>query len=503
MKTKLFFVFLVAIIVFGIISRFYAISGNRIFFTVDEGRDAVYVRQILNYHQIFTKGPESSVRGIFTGPLWYYFIAIGYALIKGNPAGSVLMLVLLNISITVAVILILRKEVDEKISLIAGLGLMIFWSFFSTSLWGFNPFPLVALSFILILLLLKFIQTNKQKYYGWALLPIILAFNTELAGAIAFFLFYILAGGYFIFRKKLNLRNYFIFAFLIPGIGIAKIVFDYLRQPKNPEINAGLKVLSGTNFKQMGIEFMKMIGTSSIPQNVYLGFLVIIVIIILYLRLTKKNIFIKNFIYSTFTLIITSFFFFASNHGWRSWHTVYIPPIILVAVLSMCYELKLLGKILIGVILILQLISFRNNYLDYLKPSPNPSILYNQIKVLDWVYGNSEGNGFDLYTYTNSFYDYSYQYLVSWYGKTKYGFYPCEYSNFPLSIKTLYIPGWENYVEPKLGCDKFRFLIIDSDTNGNMNKDWINSFRSQTVFLEKVQIGGTTIEKRKVPDKIR
>src|SRR5260221_13789726 len=116
---------------------------------------------------------------------------------------------------------------------------------------------------------------------------------------------------------------------------------------------------------------------------------------------------------------------------------------------------------------------------------------------------HNENYGFNLYTYTNSFYDYSYQYLVSWYGLPKYGFYPCEYSNFPLSIKTLYIPHTENYVEPKLGCDKFRFLIIDSTTNGNENKDWINKFRNQTIFIEKVNIGNTIIEKRRLPDIIK
>jgi hypothetical protein len=64
----------------------------------------------------------------------------------------------------------------------------------------------------------------------------------------------------------------------------------------------------------------------------------------------------------------------------------------------------------------------------------------------------------------------------------------------------LYVPGWEHYVEPKLGCDKFRFLIIESDTNGETNKDWILDFRSKNVFLERVTIGKTVIEKYKLPD---
>jgi len=492
---KYFCILLAILILFGLLSRVFAISGNRIFFTVDEGRDAIYVRQILNYHQIFTKGPESSVRGIFTGPLWYYFISIGYLLMNGNPTGAVLVLILLNLGVTIVLVTILRREINEKLALTVGLGLMVSWPFFNTSLYGFNPFPLVALSIILILLLAK----NK---YGWALLPILLAFNTELAGAISFLIFYILVGLIFVLQRKINIKKYLLFSFLIPSIGLFKILFDYLGQPKNTT-SSGLRVLAGTNFKQIFIEFIKMIGQVSIPQNVYLGFLVIIVITIFYIKLRKKNIFGKRIIYLALTLIFVSYLFFGSNHGWRAWHTVYIAPLVLISVLLMLYEFKKVGKILIVIILFLNIVSFKNNYIDYLKPSPNPSLLSNEEVVLDWIYTHNENNGFNLYTYTNSFYDYSYQYLISWYALPKYGFYPCEYSNFPLSIKALYIPGATNYVTPQLGCDKFRFLIIDSDTNGNQNKDWINDFRSQTILVDRTQIGNTTIEKRKIPDRIR
>src|SRR5258708_2262847 len=168
----------------------------------------------------------------------------------------------------------------------------------------------------------------------------------------------------------------------------------------------------------------------------------------------------------------------------------------------MCWELKRVGRLFIIIIFIFQILIFKDNYLNYLKPSPNPSLLYNQEKVMDWIYTHNENNGFNLYTYTNTYWDYTYQYLVYWYALPKYGFYPCEYSNFPLSIKALYIPYPENYVRPQLGCDKFRFLIIDSVTNGNENKNWINDFRSQTILVDETKIGNTTIEKRRVPDRI-
>jgi len=43
---------------------------------------------------------------------------------------------------------------------------------------------------------------------------------------------------------------------------------------------------------------------------------------------------------------------------------------------------------------------------------------------------------------------------------------------------------------------------VDSNTNGNKNKDWINQFKNLTIFVEETRIGNTIIEKRRVPDKI-
>ncbi|CAN5339374.1 hypothetical protein BH10PAT1_BH10PAT1_4670 [soil metagenome] len=480
MNKKIFWIFVFAIILFGFVTRIYAIHGNNIFFTADQGRDALYVREIINSHALFLRGPETSVRGLFTGPLWYYFIAIGYAVMNGNPAGSVLMLTLLNLSITLVLMIIIKRQVNEKLALLIGFGLQIFWPFFQTSLYGFNPFPLVALSIILILLLTK----NKYKL---ALIPVLLAFNTELAGAIVFLIFYILVGFYQVLYKKLTRLNFFVFALGIPVIGIVKIVFDFIKMPKMT-INTGLNVFGGTNFIQIFQEFVKM------------GVGVFVIIFLIYLFKKGKNNFVNRFVILSFVLIFISFLFFGSNHGWREWQTNYIPPLIFINIIFIIWEFKKWRYFLILIILISQILNFRNNYIAYLKPSNDRSLLYNQEKVLDWIYTHNEGNGFDLYTYTDSFYDYSYQYLISWYGETKYGFYPCEYSNFPLSHKYLYIQGNTNYTSPQLGCDKFRFLIIDSKTNGNENRNWINEFRNETVFLEKTQIGNTTIEKRKVPD---
>lgn len=497
LRNNLFWIFLAVILVFGILIKVVATSENRIFFTVDQGRDAVYAREIINYHTIFTKGPQATLTGLYTGPLWYYFISIGYLLIHGNPVGAVWFLTLVNIATTAVLVIIIKKEINWKIALIVAFSLQIFWNFFTISLWAFNPFILVPLTIILILLLVK----NK---YALAVIPIILAFNSELAGAIALFFFYISYGFWMTITKKINWKKFLLFALAIPTLAITKTIFDFLKTPRNPSPTGSTKLFSGTNFHQIGIEFIKIIGSTAIPQSPILGFLLVISIIIVFIFFIKnKNSFTKKFFFLLTALTFVCFIFFGSGHFWSAWHTAFLAPLFFICILIISWNMKVLGKAIIAIILFLQLISFKTNLQNYLKPSPNPSLLSNELKVLDWVYNHNEGNGFNLYTYTNTFYDYTYQYLIYWYALPKYGFYPCEYSNFPLSHKYLYIPGANHYVSPQLGCDKFRFLIIDSNTNGEKNKDWIKNFKNQTILLESTRIGNTTVEKRKVPDKIK
>jgi len=300
--------------------------------------------------------------------------------------------------------------------------------------------------------------------------------------------------------KRTNWKKFIIFALAIPLLGVSKIIFDFLKTPRNIS-GGGMKLFSGTNFHQIGIEFTKIIGRTVIPQNPVLGFITTVIIFAFLIK--NKNSFTKKFVLLTLSLIITCFLFFGSSHFWSAWHTAFIAPLTLISLILTLYQFKKIRVLLIAIIFLLQIINFKNKLSSYLKPSGNPSLLNNELKVLDWIYTHNEGNGFNLYTYTNTFYDYTYQYLVYWYALPKYGFYPCEFSNFPLSPKYLYIPGADHYEKPMLGCDKFRFLIIDSKTNGEKNKNWINDFKNQTILLEKTRIGNTLIEKRKVPDKIK
>lgn len=522
MKGRLFWLLTFGIFFISIVLHILAVRDNHFFFTVDQGRDAVYVREIINYHSIFLRGPETTIRGIYTGPLWYYFLAVGYLIFKGNPFGGIFMLLILNLGTTLFLIWWVGKKIGKIEGLVAGFALQLNWGFFYTSLWAFNPFPLVSLSIILIIILTKFLSgawptslvsesgttllvKGKRNYYFLALVPIIFAFNTEVAGALALLIFYILVGFVGVLKKHLSLKAYFVSAFLLPALGLLRLFYEALIQfIKSGSFYSGptqgLGVASSTNFEGITKEFLNIFSNAVVPQNTTLSFLIFlaaIFLLILNKARVKKSI--ARFIFLTFLLTLVSYLFFASNRGWRDWHTVYLAPLIFISLLLAILSLpKKIGFLILAFVMFFQIKNFGQRYFSYTKESGDPSLLSNQLKIIDWVYTQSEGNGFSIYTYTNTFYDYPYQYLFSWYGKPKYGFYPCEYSNFPDSLKTLYIPGYEHYNEPKLGCDKWRYLIIESDTNGEKNKEWIREFSIMTRLIDTTYIGKTKIEKRAV-----
>ncbi len=503
---------LLLIIFVGLFLRLYVVAGDNLFFTVDQGRDAVYVREILTHGRIFLKGPETNIRGIFAGPLGDYFIAVGYLISGGHPFGGVLMMIAINIVLTVLLILWLRKKVGKVKALLAGAALQLYWPFFETSLWGFHPFPLVLLSFILIFLLTRFVtlyhrtstvvQKENSRYYYWAIVPVLVAFNFEVAGAMALFIFYFIVGIYGVRKKLISARLFAVIGILLPSLGtlfLARQFIFGIFSSKATQGASGAQVFSGTNFQTMTVEFAKMMGTLTVPQNLYLGILVLGVIVFFFVKhqtVRTGSDPASRFILLVLFLTLISFLFFSLTLGWRSWQTVYLPPLVFVSVLLMLTQIpKKIGILFFALIMIFQIANFKQKYLEYLKPQGNPSLLYNQLATVDWIYQKSESQGFRAYNYTDTFYDYPYQYLFWWKGLQKYGYLPDEYANFPLSHKALYIPGYEDYSQPARSGLGLKYLVIQSNTNGEDNADWPEKFRFYHDLVDQTKIGDIRIEK--------
>ena len=189
--------------------------------------------------------------------------------------------------------------------------------------------------------------------------------------------------------------------------------------------------------------------------------------------------------------------FFSTNNGWRDWQTVYIFPLIFVSALLIISQLKRnVAVLFFAIIFFSQISSFLDRYPRELKVSDDPSILANELSAIDWVYQESNGKGFNVYSYVPPAVDYPYQYLFWWHGLEKYKYVPCDYSSFPGSPKPFYIPGSMHYEDPKKECMNLRFLIIEPDKNTTARENWIEALRKDTTLISEKNVGKIQLEKR-------
>lgn len=494
------------ILVAGLFLRIIPSFNNNFYFTVDQGRDGVYVRELLEHKTILIRGPETTIRGIFTSPGWYYFIAVGYFLFKAHPFGAVFMLIFLNLAVTAFLIWKVRKRVGDWKALILAGALQFYWFFFDTSRYAFNPFPLVALSIVLMVWLVDFITGERKKYY-LAIIPVLLAFNFNIAGAVALFVFYTTIGFYGAFAKKLSWKTYLLFILVLPLLGGLSVLKQAWQLYKNVRLLSftttdGVGVFDSTNFIYMLGKFGEIVSNASIPQSVLTGIVVFSIGYLAFIKFGNKNRFVTCFVNLTLVLLVVSYFFFGSNKGWYDWHTVYLPVLLFVSLVLMLVSVpKKIGTPILLLVVYSQLLVFIPRYVQYLKPSNDPGILANQMKVVDWIYSKREDDGFSAYVYTQREFDYTYQYLFWWYGIQKYGFVPCEYtiSRKPGFLKHTYVPGEDKYRKPSLGCAQFRFVIVEPEDDQQKVEKWISEQKitENTILIEEAEIVGVKIQKRK------
>src|SRR5258708_16370059 len=179
---KIFYLLIFLILLASFVFHIFAIRNNHFYFTVDQGRDAVYIREIINYHKIFKVGPETNIKGVFAGPMEYYLLSIGYLLFHGNPLGGVFVMIILNLLLTAILIISLSSKIGKTKALLVGLSLQFFWWFFSTSLYPFHPFPLVAISLMEALCLIQFLK-GKRFYFLMAYSFTLSSFSLKLSDA--------------------------------------------------------------------------------------------------------------------------------------------------------------------------------------------------------------------------------------------------------------------------------------------------------------------------------
>lgn len=503
MNKKLFWLLFSSILVFSFILRVVPSQDHNFFFTMDQADDGVWAREFFERGQLLWHGAQTNIPGVYSGPLWYYFISIGYLIFRGDPFGALFMVILLNVGLTGFIMYVLRKEVGETKALAVGFLLQFFWWFYDTSRWAFNPFPLVFCGVAVVLLLSLFLKTKKSRYFFLSTLPVFLGFNAEVAGASALFLFFVLFLSWAIWKRKIKLTKGLVGILILPSFGAAVLFFQLAKRffANQESLLPGQTTgyFSGTNYFYIAQEFAQIFSYALLPYKILLSLGLFLLIFYFYYKQKNKNPFVLHFTLLSLGLFAVCFVMFGATRGWYDWHTVFLPTVLFTSVILLLLSIpKKFGIALLVVVMFFQISVFKERYREYLSPQKGPGVTSTQVKVLDWIYQNSENDGFNAYTYMPALRDYPYQYLFWWYGRKKYGFVPCEYSIYPGGLK-LYVPNKDSYSTPTLGCERLRFLIIEAQLKADgVFSEWLRISQDKTILLDSVIIEGVKIEKRRL-----
>ncbi|MBI3577120.1 hypothetical protein HY086_03740 [Candidatus Gottesmanbacteria bacterium] len=336
-----------------------------------------------------------------------------------------------------------------------------------------------------------------------------LGFHVEIAGSIALAFFYGTFGLWAAYKKRITPALFLlgvgiVGCFFVPHlVSEAQSDFAQTRVLVN-EIGNPHGIFSGSAFSSISKELTSTIVRSislQTPQVSVILFGAIVWLVAARWQIRRKrHIFIKRFFLLCLGLVVVTWAWFSTNLGWRSWQTVYMSPLLYVAVLLALFDIpKKIGYTVLAISLVSHAILFWGQYDDYVYgPTADASILHNELAAIDWVYQKADRKGFSVYNYLPSVYDYPYQYLFWWHGRKTYGYLPCEYASFP-GAPGLFVPGKIYYQEPTRGCPtSARFLIVEPDDNRDNRRRWLDAVKHNTTLLEESDVGNIHLEKRVV-----
>lgn len=487
---------------FELIFLFVPIRQGIFFFTFDQARDAIWVKNQIDGRQLSLLGPWASLQGTFFGPLWFWLLIIPHIILGGSPSGYVVFNALIVFGTVIFTSFILRKFSKTTSYFIIIIGLISI-GFHGIAGFAFPSHMMLFFTLMLMFSLTKLIVGFQIKFFLISILSISLMFHGEPPTAIfSFPVFFLISTLSLLKYEKRNIKLIAkiiilgAIVFLIPFV--PQIVFDlrhnFLQtrgiisyfQGKNQSLGDILP------FSQRLINrpliFFTMFQKVSFHKYFIMSFFSLVVIFLVHLK-KEKNVFFKLFFKTSILYLLSLLIFF----------TIYPPQLkdfyldgllIIFLVLqanALSYFWKKNNKHQIAVIIYLCFSFFLNrepireiqrikvNYSDIRGAG---SIYANQVNAIDWVYKNADGRSFKVYIYEPAVYDFAYQYIFMNYGLKRYGYLPEDFAYLPnqpeyIPRKSIFLSEHSNEIKNK---SKIMFLIVEDDIYFGRQKAWLNNF---------------------------
>lgn len=482
-------------------------------FTMDQARDMLDIRHIVELRKPTLIGPTTSINGVFLGPFYYYFNLTPYVISGGDPAALTYWNIAWYMIAGISIFLYFYKK-DKHFSIISSSIFLMAPAFFYSSryFWSANPMPYMTTFYIL-----SFINfLNKTTALNAALVGLIagLSMQIEAAFAVLFLPFFLLFSGF----KRVPLKSS-ISALSVFGLTLIPQVFFEIRHGFNMtktfliEVTGNSQILGDKlelkevfiNHLATFIEFSS--GQFEISKAAQTILLLFSVCYLSYRSFHKKLNSISNNLFLlciSFVVMAFAFYMFYS-HPLKGWYLLGLRVFYVFIIAVFLSELfKIKGQILKILIILLLVWTFIATFSDQSKfifksetdRSSDKSALRNEIEAIDWVYEKARGQGFKAYNYIPSVYDFPYQYLYWWYGTKKYGYQP-EVLTY-LDDVPEYIKDNDRFFKAKRRTkDSTTFLIYEPDENIKRLHAWLGDFTYLCTIEKHTYPWGTIVELRR------
>lgn len=504
--------FVIVLLLLGVFFKLFVTSNGNIIFHMDSARDYVDVREMVELMKPRLIGQTSGIEGFYNGPGWYYLLAIPYVLFDGDPYGGVVLMILLWAIGGYFLYLVTRKY-----GFLAWFSSLLVWfasPYISLStVYSFNPHPLIYLTPLFVFLLEKYIVTEKIWYGIFTAILSALFFqwemNTGVFNPLIIIGAILLTRKYSLFKSKSFWVSIVVFmSFFLPQLLfdlrhnfiMSNAVFRFLGDGGDNPLSFAIK-FNNTVDAFFNAFVPTLLNNSMLVKSTLVLFGIISLITV---YKTKKEL-LKNIdlplTISLLTIIIPFIGYLFLPVNVHAWHMVAVVSSFIIILAFIVHSLQKnipVGWSLIAIYLVFCFMSIwqgvGNGIREHGQVSGDPSNLRNELNAIDYAYQQADGKNFKAYAYLPSVIDFPYQYLFWWYGLKEYGYTPSEY--FYLSGKPEYISNKEKFNQPKEGVEDSNLVILIKEPDRiKMRHLWEGNFQKYPLIDQRM-IGPLEVETR-------
>lgn len=486
---------------------------NSLTFFYDQARDALISMEIWQDDPIKILGPQAEFPGLHHGPLYWYLISPVYYLTHGSVWTVRLFLIFLNLA-TIPFIYDLTKELfkNKKIALLSSFLFSISYEAVQYARWLSNPAPVVLTSVISFWSLYKLLKGK-----SWALISLLfswgLSVQFQLFMIYQIFVFIIIWVTLVGFKlPKIAPKIYF---YSVVGLLTAfstyiaseikfnfqgtRVLFQFFKT-QSQYGESFVKLLDSYFDRLVNVFYLNIWGV-----NLFLAGLMAILGAYLSYIYIKKAAFKKEILLLIFWIVSPVIINFFSGPN-ANYITLGSLSGVIILTSYFLYKLKKRKAFLFILAMLvitagnLNLIISKNKEGEVLFTVQKQMILGDELKIIDWIYRESDGKPFKLNTITAPlFINSTWAHLFSWYGKREYGYMPIWWGETQVDV-----PGSKIKFADDVPTD-IHFIIIEPGASGDDN--YVKTVKllenERSEIIKRENIGYFTVEKRKITDNER